>query len=380
MKKILFLGTQMETGGAQKVLFDQANWFYHKGYKVEVAFFYDKEMLYEQFQKNPFVIHNLKSWKYKSNVFLNIFRIILGTIRLLKVMKRGEFDVIETFTPDSNLIGIPLAWISGIKIRVATHHSYIQGSGIIRQRLHGMLINSPMTTIMVAVSKRVKLLAEKQELINPNKIRVVLNGVSELQKFSEVDIQKLRVELGVKKNQLMVLSIGRLSIQKGHAYLIDAISRLSLEYKEHLRFFIAGSGDLENKLENKVRELKIDKQISFLGIRKDIPTLLQAADIFVLPSLWEGLPLVILEAMSAGLPILTTDVEGIDDVIINGESGIVTPLKDSYSLADNLTYMVNNESLRRKIGNNAQIRFEENYTLEKMCLRYEEIFLLKTLS
>lgn len=380
MKKMLFLGSQMETGGAQKILLDQAHWFYKKGYKVEVAFFYDKEGLFEQWQKAPFIVHDLRAWEYKGNIFRNGIRLVIGVIRLIGLMIRGKFDVIETFTPDSNLIGIPLAWVSGIKTRVATHHSYIQGTGVLRQRLHGILINSPITTILVAVSKRVRLLAEEKEYVSSNKIEVILNGIPRLKNASDETVQKLRVELGVKKNQLMVLSIGRLSIQKGHTYLIDAISRLSLEYKNYLRFFIAGSGDLHNELENKIRELKIENQISLLGIRKDIPALLQAADIFVLPSIWEGLPLVILEAMSAGLPILTTDVEGIDDVIINGESGIVTPLKDSYSLVDNLTYMVNNESLRRKIGNNAQIRFEENYTLEKMCLRYEEIFLLKTLS
>lgn len=377
MKKILFLGSQMETGGAQKILLDQANWFHNKGYQVEAVFFYDKEGLHKTWNSNPFPIHNLRAWKYKANPISNLFRLIPGIVRLFGLLQRGKFDAVETFTIDSNIIGIPLTWLARTPVRIATHHGDIYGNSTLKKKIHGAVINSKMTTRLVAVSQQIHQLVQTEEGIRPNKIQLILNGIPPIPNIPQVEKEKLRNQLSIKEGQLMVLSVGRLAPPKGHAVLLDAIAKLPQPQKGNLQFFIAGDGSLREELEHQANRLDIHEQVTFLGIRQDIPELLRAADIFALPSLWEGLPLVILEAMSAGLPILATHVEGITDAIQDGKSGIVIPIQDPDEMKDKLILLGNQPELRETLGNNAEIHFTSQFDINRMCQQYENLFLAK---
>lgn len=374
MKKILFLGSQMETGGAQKILLDQANWFHNKGYQVEAVFFYDKEDLHATWKSNPFPVHNLRAWKYKANPISTLLRLIPRIVRLFWLLRRGKFDVVETFTIDSNIIGIPLTWLARTPVRLATHHGDIHGNSTLKKKIHGAIINSKMTTRLVAVSQQIHQLVQTEEGILPDKIQVILNGIPPIPDIPQGEKEKLRNQLSIKEGQLMVLSVGRLALPKGHAVLLEAIAILPQLQKENLQFFIAGDGSLRKELENQASRLDIQGQVTFLGIRQDVPKLLRAADIFVLPSLWEGLPLVILEAMSAGLPILASDVEGITDAIQDGESGIVIPIKDPGAMKDKLILLANQPELRETLGKNGKINFKDKFDIDTMCHQYEELF------
>ena len=125
---ILFLGTQMAVGGAQKVLLDQAGWFHARGHRVTAAFFYDRDSLREKWQAEfPFPVLSLSGFDKGRGILQNGFSILGGLARLWTLLRRERFDVIETFTHDSNTLALPLAWAAGTPVRIASHHGIVAG-------------------------------------------------------------------------------------------------------------------------------------------------------------------------------------------------------------------------------------------------------------
>ena len=140
---ILLIGTQMAIGGAQRGLFDQARWFKSHGCKVVVAFFYDKEGFFEKWsQEVNFPVHNLQAYERGASLLRQSTLLIRGLWRLWCLLTRERFDVLETFTHDSNLLGLPLAWLAQVPVRIATHRGKIEAFPRWRQVLHSVLINN----------------------------------------------------------------------------------------------------------------------------------------------------------------------------------------------------------------------------------------------
>ncbi|KAA3646318.1 MAG: glycosyltransferase family 1 protein [Chloroflexi bacterium] len=374
---ILFLGTQMARAGAQEVLLTQARWFHAQGYSVQVAFFYDKEGLQEEWlAAHPFPIHNLRAWRWDADAFSNILRLLPGLLRLWFLLRRERVQIVEAFTPHSNVLGLPVAWLARVSQRIATHHGYIEGASQGLARAHGWLVSSGLATHMVAVSERVRRIAIEEEGARAERVSVITNGIelADVQKFSKAEIASLRASLDVPESTLLALTVGRLMEQKGHTYLLDAIPQI-LQQCPDVVFAFAGEGPLRAELEAKASELGISEAIRFLGLRDDIPSLLQAADIFLMPSLWEGLPIAMLEAMRATLPIVVSEVEGVEDVIVDGRNGVLVASKDVPGLAAAVIKLLKDPQRRVKLGEAGRETLAVEYTVERMCKQYEALFL-----
>ena len=374
---ILFLGTQMARAGAQEVLLTQARWFFGRGYPVQVAFFYDKEGLHAEWQAaHPFPIHNLHAWEPEAGALANGPRLVLGLLPLWSLLRREGIQVMEAFTPHSNMLGIPVAWLSRVPRRIATHHGYIEGSSKRLSRAHSWLVNSGLATHMVAVSERVRRMAVEVEGVRVERTSVILNGIELAARapLAADKVTQLRQSLDVPETAQLVLAVGRLMEQKGHMYLLDAIPGI-LDHHPDAVFAIAGEGPLRSALERKAQDLGISKVMRFLGLRPDIPDLLQAADLFVMPSLWEGLPIALLEAMGASLPVVVSEVEGVDEVIDHERNGLLVAPKDVAGLTAAVESLLNDPQLRRRLGTAARETLAVEYTVERMCKQYEALFL-----
>lgn len=373
---IVFLGTQMEIAGAQRMLLSQASWFHEKGYPVKAVFFYDKQGLTLSWQAaHPFPVISLDAWKQSSFILANLLRLLRGLSRLVRILG-NNIRAVVTFTPHTNLLGLPLSQLAGVPIRIGTHHGYIEGSSRIMARLHGWLTNSRVPSRMVAVSAQVRDYAIKQEAALPNRLIVIENGIEPL-KIQTLDPARraaLRADIGVPEGGQLLLTVGRLTIQKGHTVLLDAISRLK-DDETKIVFAFAGDGPQLEVLQKKAGELAVNERIRFLSVRNDINELLLAADVFVQPSLWEGLSLALLEALLAGLPVVATGVEGVIDVVEDGVSALLVPPNDPAALADAIQRLVHDAGLRAKLGAAGRERAETNYSLDKMCLAYEQLML-----
>ncbi len=371
---ILFLGTQMEVAGAQRVLLSQARWFHENGYPVQAVFFYDKQGLAKVWQDQyEFPVVSLDGWNPSISFLFNIPNVIRGLLRLFGLLRK-DVKAIVAFTPHSNLLGLPLAWMAGVPVRIGTHHGYIEGSTARLAWLHGRLTNSQFCSVMVAVSAQVRQFALRREGADARKLIVIENGIEPLgiKKLSAPRRRALRNKMGASRATTVLLTVGRLTIQKGHTVLLDAIAKLK-SVKPQPQFVFAGDGPLKDDLVEKAQQLGIAQQVRFVGVRSDVNELLLATDIFVQPSLWEGLSLALLEALLAGLPVLATRVEGVVDVVEDGDSALLVPPKNSAALAGAIRRLLRDKQLRKRLGHAGQKRAQTHYTIEHMCRTYEEL-------
>ena len=370
---ILLLGTQIAVGGAQKVLLDQARWFDTNGHKVTVAFFYDRDGLYQAWkQAVNFPLHNLNAFRKGAGSIRQIGLLISGLWRLWKLLRRERFDAIETFTHDSNIPGLLLARLAGVPARIASYHGKFERLSRWREKLHAWLINNGIAQAVVAVSGRTRQVAI-EEGIAEERIVVIPNGVTPFD-IASVNQQETRKRLGLDPNDMFLLSVGRLVYPKGHEFLVKAMTNVTANFS-NAQAGICGEGPLRPQLESQIMKSNLADHVRLLGEWADIAPVLAVADIFILPSRWEGLPMALLEAMAVGLPVIATRVEGVEETITDGVDGLLVPPEDSDELALAIVSLLEDPELRKKIGAAARARVLQHYTTEAMCRKYYELML-----
>jgi glycosyltransferase involved in cell wall biosynthesis len=368
---ILFVGTQMATGGAQRVLLDQALWFYERRHKVTAVFFYDKEGLYQKWQDmSPFPIHNLNAFRPGANVLVNSFSLLSGLWKLWKLMRREKVDAIESFTHDSNMLALPVAWFANVLIRIASHQGAIDEFPRWREKLHSWMVNLGIADILVAVSTGTQRQAER-EGVKLERIAVIPNGITPID-LELVNRSNARKQAGMTNGDLYLLSVGRLVYQKGHEFLIHAMPNVLRQYPS-MKVGICGEGVLRSQLEEQISKLDLSDSVKLLGQWDDVSQFLALTDIFVLPSRWEGLPIALLEAMSVGLPVIATRVEGVEDVVEDQVHGLLVPVEDSEALAKAILQLINDPKQRNEMGMAASLRVKQLYTVNHMCEEYLKI-------
>ena len=369
--RILLLGSQMAVAGAQRVLLDQADWLSARGYQVTVAFLYDRDGLQSAWQAGrSYPLLDLRFRKQGAGFFRNALSFAGGLLRLFQLLRSGRFQVIETFTHHSNLIGCPLAWLAGVPVRIASHHGRIERLPRLLERLHAWMVNRGIATRLVAVSREV-VQQSIEEGVQPQRISLIPNGVAP-QAHNPQLANACRLSLLDQPNGQLLISVGRLTYQKGHTFLLQAMPAV-LERFPNTHLALAGDGPLRADLEAEAARLGIQDRVHFLGVRGDVPELLAAADVFVMPSRWEGLPLALLEAMNAGKPVVVSEVPGVREALDGGACGIIVPIENPQALAGALTELIADGSLRMRLGQAAQTRFNCHYTLDTMMARYLDL-------
>jgi len=369
--RIIFFGSQITTGGAQRVLLDQASWFHAKGWRVLVIFYYDKDGKRSEWQAQyPFPIEVLSTYTRGGGAFKNLSGLLPGLLRLDKAIREFKPQAIECFTHDANLIGIPIAWLCGVPIRVGTHHGQFVNFSKLRSRLHTAIINSSMTTHFVCVSSRARKQA-LQEGIRDEKIRTIFNGVRPV--VMDVSLRaETRADLGLQAEDKMVINVGRLVPEKAQRLLIDAAA-IVRKYRSDVRFFIAGEGPLRDSLTRLIQKHGLEDVFCLLGNRSDIAALLNAADLFVLYSETEGMPVSLMEAMSVGLPVIASDLEGVAEIVNRPDVGTLIPFGDSSLLANQIIERLAQTQQSEKQGRNGQKRILEDFSLDRSCTQYQEM-------
>ena len=224
---------------------------------------------------------------------------------------------------------------------------------------------------IVAVSKAVA--GEISEQVPSDRLGVILNGVD----FTPN--QKSRTEtreaLGISESAVVGTIVARIDAMKGHDTLIDAFAILKGRGKLDFTLLLAGDGVERENREKQALELSLSsKEIRFLKFRKDVPDILAASDFFLLPSLTEGLPLSILEAMSHGLPIVATNVGGIPEVVIDNRHGFLVPPKQPLELANAIEKIALNPALRSEMGQAGKLRVQTNFSFNAMMHSYSELY------
>ena len=212
-----------------------------------------------------------------------------------------------------------------------------------------------------------------------NEVLCIYNGTKVMPASTNGDREDLtalrclvRQELGVPETSILALTVGRLHPYKGHSDLIPAIPHLIKEFPD-IRFVWAGDGDLREDLINKVQEYGVEDNVLFLGHRSDVPRLLKSADLFIFPTHCEGHPFALLEAMANGLPIVTSDANGIPEVIQDRVDGLLSRTGDSCDLLETIRAALRNPNHMQEIAQNAQLRVQE-FSEQRMLKETLDVF------
>ena len=226
--------------------------------------------------------------------------------------------------------------------------------------------------VVVAVSNSIWPMILNDRSQRREQVRTIYYGV-DLDVFRPGARPELRREWFGEDDVLVFGTVARLTVQKGHTYLLDALPKILSELPK-ARFVFVGDGPLRPSLEEEAERLGVAHAVKFLGSRSDVPELLHGFDVFVLPSLWEGLPNVVLEAMATGLPVVATAVEGTVEAVVNGETGILVPSKQPEPLAEAILRIGRDADLRSRMGSASRRRVEENFSLDGQVRAFEELY------
>jgi glycosyltransferase involved in cell wall biosynthesis len=206
-----------------------------------------------------------------------------------------------------------------------------------------------------------------------DKVVVVCNAVDVDRYPVEVDRGALRRELGIEPGRQVITSVGTFKRQKGHRYLIEAMADLAPDLPD-LHLLLVGDGELRPAIEADVRARGLDDRVSFLGTRRDVDRILAVSDVFVLASLWEGLPLALVEAMASGLPVVATEVSGTREVVVDGTSGLLVPPEDPGSLASAIRRVEADPDAAASLASEGRARVTAMFTAEAQAERLAALF------
>jgi len=251
---------------------------------------------------------------------------------------------------------------------VITMHGGRYYAGRFRRRL-ALRLALGLSDRMVAVSHRLAADLRRELRVAASRISVLPNGV----RAERAQPAAVRGELGLDPNDRLLLSVGNLYPVKGHLHLVDALGVLGGRHGA-VHLAIAGRGDLADSLQARAHELGLGARVHLLGLRSDIPALLAAADAFVLPSLSEGLPLALLEAMFAGRPIVASEVGEVGAALGDGDAGLLVPAGDSKALAAALGEVLGDPARARELGERAARRAAAEYDVSQMVRRYAAVY------
>jgi glycosyltransferase involved in cell wall biosynthesis len=263
-----------------------------------------------------------------------------------KYLRQTSPQIVHTFLLTASLYGRPAAMLAGVPIVIGTEVNIYE-----RKRVHHALAEQWLmrgTDRILVSAESVREFYVRQVHADPGKVEVIYNAVDWAALDAMSSRAELRASVGVPADAPLACIIARLTEQKAHGVLFEALAQQ--ESLAALHLLVVGDGELGDQLRSRAETLGLNKRVHFLGARRDLGTLLQASDLFVLPSLWEGLPLSMVLAMGAGLPVVATRVAGIPEVVRDGETGLLVPPGDSRSLGQALSKLVEQPALGRRLG------------------------------
>ncbi len=284
-------------------------------------------------------------------------------------------QVLQTHLPGANFWGLLMALRHRTRVVATVHNNrefdYGDADHPLRRRFRRMAYRWILRRCdaVVAVSRdvAVSLLQEVgMREDDVTRLVVVPNGVPLPDPLPPVRRRELRERYGCGPDDILVLAAGRHSEQKNFRALVEAFP-LVLERAPRCRGVVAGEGPLRTRHQHHAARLGVAEALEFPGNVGDLTDLMQAADLFVLPSLWEGLPLVLLEAMACGLPVVGSRIKGIEDVVEDGVHGLLVPPDDPPALARAIAALATDPDRRRRLGNAARELVRRDYSFDRVA-------------
>jgi len=314
-------------------------------FNIEIATLYSNAIFKEEIKNAGIPVWDL-NLKYKYD--------LKGILKIITLIKKKKYSIVHVHLFPANIFAaVASLFLSEDIVWIFSEHSiYNRRRSFKIFKILDSFTYSRYLKI-ICVSKQVQCALVKWLPSLKDKTIIIPNAVP-VPKFLSSNSLKI----------YDILFVGRLTQAKGVDILLKAVKILKNKHSKYLKIAIAGDGPLKENLNNMAVELGVDGEVEFLGVRKDIEELMISSKIFVLTSRWEGLPMVILEAMSRGMSIIATRVGGIPEIIENGKEGILISPEDPETLAQAINDLLENEELQEKLSQAAYRKVRENYSIE----------------
>jgi glycosyltransferase involved in cell wall biosynthesis len=354
--KVIILCTQLEAGGAQRASLRLSQELISRDISCENWFLYKKRDNFRDIK----TIRICQDRPIKS-----FFDYIPISIKYYRMLRKERPDVVITFTHYANVLGGLIAFIAGVKIRIASHRNPSWGDypkAVIK--IDKILAETGVYSKVTAVSNSTKQSFRHYRNDTFNDIVVVNNGLN----FVSTSLSKAeaRHALGLPISENIVGTVGRLSTQKNQQVVINAIRSLP-----DVHFVIVGDGELREEIKEQIKLNELEDRVHLLGEieYKSIPLFLKSLDIYVMPSLFEGLSNALVEAMSAGLPVITSDVDAQKDVVISEDfvhNGIILPPLDTVAWTRTIDDLLSNREQLETLSK-LSLKRASQFTIKKMA-------------
>ena len=371
--KIVFVITSTGVGGAEKMLYHTSTSLDRTRYAPSICSLKGKGEIAEDVEAAGIEVYSLTM--AEGDQFGGWIASLRALFRLSRYLMKVKPTIVHSFLFRANILSRIAAFI----VRVPLVISSVRVMGGEKGYYHSVeKFTSFMVDHYITVSESVKdYLIHKANLL-PEKITTVYNGVT-LNGITTEGESSIPMPFGLKPQDSVILSVGRLHRQKGYDYFIRAIARVKCEVSG-IKVLIAGEGEEENNLKNLVRSLDLTKEIIFTGLSLDVRKILPFTGIFVLSSLWEGMPNAVLEAMAAAKPVVATRVGGVPELVVDGETGILVPPEDTEALARAIIALLQDPLRGLSMGEAGRERVQAHFSMASMVTKTDNLYqeLLKT--
>ena len=371
---ILFVTSSLDVGGTERHLASICGILRARGWDLEVYCTGGEGPFAEVLRRGGVkVMVPPSAGRDRPNGVFKILRLPLAALHLFGVLLKGRFAIVHCFLPEAYLVGAPLAFLLRTRLLVMSRRSlndYQRNhplGGVVERRLH------PLMSAVLANSRSVAKQLES-EGVDVSRIGLIYNGVGEVGPVA-TGRAETRSRLGIDEHALVLVVIANLIAYKGHLDLIEALGRIKTKMPAAWRLLAVGRDDgLGAAIRLRAEALGLDAHVSLLGVRSDIPDLLNASDIAILASHQEGFSNAVIEGMQAGLPMIVTKVGGNAEAVIDGETGLVIAPRDPDALAAAILRLASDGELRQRYGEAGRRRVEAHFSLEACLAAYEALY------
>ena len=375
--RVLHIITRLERGGAPAVLLevlqrcDTSQFEHHIATGLSQA--PEDDMI--PFAKDTgFRVVVIPSLIRDIHPFLDIYALL----KLYFLIRKGRYDIVHCHTSKGGFIGRLAARLAKVRVIIYSPHGDIfEGYfGKIKTRFFIWLerFSARFTDKIITLTKSGIEPYIKAGIGQKSQFDYIYNGVDvERLRKRKVDRIQKRQEIGVENDCFLVVTAGRLVPVKGHTYLITALAQV-ITAIPNIRLVFLGDGELRGELLGQVKTLGLEKQVLFPGMRSDVPEIISCSDLFVLPSVNEGFGVVLLEAMAMRCPIVATNVGGVPEVVLDGETGILVPPGDPVPLARGIIQLLKDPSIALKMAECGYQRLKACFDIRETVSKTEHLY------
>lgn len=292
-------------------------------------------------------------------------------LRLTSWLRRNRAAIVHTHLFTADTYGRLAAKLAGVPVVFSTVHNIVNPwKGGFRKGIDRLFAR--LSTRVIGCSEEVTQALATRDGIPAERLMAIPNGI-DLRKFAQVSGEGVRAEFGLPADRPLLGVVGRLHPAKDHENLFRALAAMPQARAGEVSCLVVGTGELQDALHAMVRQMGLEPCVVFTGMRTDVPRLVAALDVFVMPSRWEGLPIALLEAMASAKPVICTRVGGIPDVVRDGDNGLLVDASDPAQLQQRIAQLLDSPDERTRLGLRARDTVIERFDVTRTAAAYNNL-------